>query len=80
MTSGIGVGKKKYLRLEMGEGSMELMTVIKRALDAKNILNPGKVLDMPHDSEVEEIPWQESNARKNWKDRISRLHLIESSI
>ena len=56
MTSGIGVGKKRYLRLEMGEGSMELMTVIKRALDAKNILNPGKVLDMPYDLKVEEIP------------------------
>ena len=56
MTSGIGVGKKKYLRLEMGEGSMQLMTVIKRALDEQNILNPGKVLDISKDSKVEDIP------------------------
>ena len=40
------MGKKKYLRLEMGEGGMQLMAVIKRALDAQGILNPGKVLDV----------------------------------
>ena len=45
--AGIGVGKKEYLRLEMGEGSMLMMERIKTALDSKNILNPGKVLDVP---------------------------------
>lgn len=48
------MGKKEYLRLEMGEGSMLMMERIKTALDSKNILNPGKVLDvrdiMTHDS------------------------------
>ena len=48
------MGKKEYLRLEMGEGSMLMMERIKTALDSKNILNPGKVLDvrdiMIHDS------------------------------
>ena len=38
----------------MGEGSMLMMERIKTALDSKNILNPGKVLDvrdiMIHDS------------------------------
>lgn len=41
------MGKKEYLRLEMGEGSMLMMERIKTALDSKNILNPGKVLDVP---------------------------------
>lgn len=40
------MGKKEYLRLEMGEGTMLLMERIKTALDSKNILNPGKVLDV----------------------------------
>ena len=40
------MGKKEYLRLEMGEGSMLMMERIKTALDSKNILNPGKVLDV----------------------------------
>lgn len=37
---GIGLVKKKYLPLEMGEGGMMAMRAIKRALDPNNILNP----------------------------------------
>ena len=69
--TGIGVGKKEYLRLEMGEGSMLMMERIKTALDSKNILNPGKVLDvrdiMIHDSAPAEkwtahgIVWKKRN-------------------
>lgn len=43
------MGKKEYLRLEMGEGTMLMMERIKTALDSKNILNPGKVLDVRGD-------------------------------
>lgn len=43
---GIGIGKKEYLVPELGEGSVELMKTIKRALDPRNILNPGKIIDI----------------------------------
>lgn len=43
---GIGIGKKQYLELEMGEGAIQMMRSIKRALDPNNILNPGKVIDV----------------------------------
>jgi D-lactate dehydrogenase (cytochrome) len=41
---GIGLGKRKYLRLEHGAVAVDVMRSIKQALDPKNILNPGKVL------------------------------------
>ena len=43
---GVGVGKKKYLAKEKGEGAVEMMRTLKRALDPHNILNPGKVVDV----------------------------------
>lgn len=43
---GVGIGKKEYLVPELGEGSVELMRTIKRALDPNNILNPGKIFDL----------------------------------
>ena len=43
---GIGVGKKEYLRAEMGENTINLMKAIKTTMDPKNIMNPGKMLDM----------------------------------
>lgn len=39
---GVGVGKKEYLVNELGEGTVELMRVVKRAVDPHNLLNPGK--------------------------------------
>jgi D-lactate dehydrogenase (cytochrome) len=39
---GIGQGKIPYLRRELGEAT-DFMSDIKRALDPKGILNPGKV-------------------------------------
>jgi D-lactate dehydrogenase (cytochrome) len=42
---GVGSGKKKYLEAEHGEG-LEVMRMIKRALDPENRMNPGKVLDV----------------------------------
>lgn len=40
---GIGITKAKFLRWEMGDSGVEVMRKIKRALDPKNILNPGKM-------------------------------------
>jgi glycolate oxidase len=39
---GIGMAKAAYLPLVMDDDSREFMTVIKRAVDPENILNPGK--------------------------------------
>ena len=36
--------KRKYLRAELGEGTLALMRTVKRALDPLNLLNPGKVI------------------------------------
>ncbi|BGP56170.1 D-lactate ferricytochrome c oxidoreductase [Rhodotorula sphaerocarpa] len=41
---GVGVTKRKYLRAELGEGTLGLLRTVKRALDPYNLLNPGKVL------------------------------------
>ncbi|KAF9001885.1 D-lactate dehydrogenase cytochrome oxidoreductase [Cyathus striatus] len=40
---GVGVGKKEYLVDELGEGTVDLMRMIKYVVDPLNILNPGKV-------------------------------------
>jgi len=37
--------KMKYLKAEHGEG-LEVMRMLKRALDPENRMNPGKILDM----------------------------------
>ncbi|MEA2432780.1 MAG: hypothetical protein QOG54_237 [Actinomycetota bacterium] len=41
---GIGLRKKEYLPLEL-PGAIEVMRAVKRALDPKNVMNPGKVFD-----------------------------------
>ncbi|RHY89556.1 hypothetical protein DYB35_010120 [Aphanomyces astaci] len=40
---GIGLGKKKYLALEHGGATTDVMRAIKAALDPHEILNPGKL-------------------------------------
>ncbi|KAL0947531.1 hypothetical protein HGRIS_013628 [Hohenbuehelia grisea] len=45
---GVGVGKKEYLVDELGEGTVELMRSIKKAIDPLNLFNPGKLY--PDDS------------------------------
>jgi D-lactate dehydrogenase (cytochrome) len=40
---GVGQGKAKYLKAELGEG-VAVMRAIKAALDPLDILNPGKIL------------------------------------
>jgi D-lactate dehydrogenase (cytochrome) len=41
---GVGQKKMKYLEAEHGSEALELMRVLKRAIDPKNIMNPGKVV------------------------------------
>jgi D-lactate dehydrogenase (cytochrome) len=43
---GIGLHKQGFLVDETGEGTVELMRTVKRALDPKNILNPGKIFTL----------------------------------
>jgi D-lactate dehydrogenase (cytochrome) len=43
---GVGSGKIKFMRQEHGAG-VDVMKAIKRALDPDNILNPGKIVDLP---------------------------------
>jgi len=42
---GIGLDKKKYLSLSIGESELRLMKAVKRLFDPNNILNPGKIFD-----------------------------------
>ena len=40
---GVGLHKQGFLVSETGAGAVEMMRMVKRALDPKNILNPGKI-------------------------------------
>lgn len=39
---GVGLAKAEYLPLILDENTREFMSIIKKAVDPKNILNPGK--------------------------------------
>jgi D-lactate dehydrogenase (cytochrome) len=43
---GIGLHKMDFLVTEAGAGAVEMMRTIKRALDPKNIMNPGKIFSI----------------------------------
>ncbi|HWI83541.1 FAD-binding oxidoreductase [Ramlibacter sp.] len=43
---GVGLHKMDFLVTEAGAGAVELMRTIKRALDPKNIMNPGKIFSL----------------------------------
>ena len=40
---GIGIGKQAFLAAEHGEGAVATMRAVKRALDPKELMNPGKI-------------------------------------
>jgi D-lactate dehydrogenase (cytochrome) len=40
---GVGLHKMDFLRTEAGDGAIDVMRTIKRAMDPDNILNPGKI-------------------------------------
>jgi FAD/FMN-containing dehydrogenase len=42
---GVGLEKKPYLGLSRSGPEIELMRTLKKALDPKGILNPGKIFD-----------------------------------
>ena len=42
---GIGINKKEYL-IKQHKDIIPLMRMIKKSLDPKNIMNPGKVFDL----------------------------------
>lgn len=50
---GIGVGKRKFMRLEHGETAVETMRTIKQAIDRKGTLNPGKIVPPKDDIDRE---------------------------
>ena len=41
---GIGQGKQKYLKTEIGQEAIDAMRAIKQAMDPQNIFNPGKII------------------------------------
>ena len=41
---GVGLHKMDFLVAQAGCGAVDMMRTLKRALDPKNILNPGKIL------------------------------------
>jgi D-lactate dehydrogenase (cytochrome) len=43
---GVGLHKMDFLVTEAGDGAVDMMRTIKRALDPKNIMNPGKIFVM----------------------------------
>lgn len=43
---GVGLGRKNYLHYCRSEVEIEMMRAMKRALDPKGILNPGKIIDL----------------------------------
>ena len=40
--NGVGLGKREFLVEELGEGTVELMKTVKKAIDPHNLFNPGK--------------------------------------
>jgi glycolate oxidase len=44
---GIGLEKKPYLKNQIGDAGIKMLQDMKRMFDPKNLLNPGKMFDMP---------------------------------
>jgi D-lactate dehydrogenase (cytochrome) len=41
---GVGQGKMKYLKTELGDQALMVMRALKQAIDPNNIMNPGKIV------------------------------------
>jgi|TARA_B110000211_G_scaffold232465_1_gene296287 D-lactate dehydrogenase (cytochrome) len=42
---GIGLSKLKHMRAEHGDGAVNMMRTIQKAIDPDNIMNPSKTID-----------------------------------
>ena len=49
---GVGQGKMNYLAAEHGRATLEVMRMVKHALDPHGIMNPGKMVDFPSPSVI----------------------------
>lgn len=52
---GVGVGKRKFLPLELGQNSVDLMRRLKLLLDPKGILNPDKIVKLERGDNLDEL-------------------------
>ncbi|KAL6880968.1 hypothetical protein J3F83DRAFT_720461 [Trichoderma novae-zelandiae] len=52
---GVGWGKKESLLWELGSETLGVMAAIKRSLDPRWILNPGKIMDVPWEKQKDEF-------------------------
>jgi D-lactate dehydrogenase (cytochrome) len=43
---GIGIGKQRWLVEELGDGAVEVMRMVKRAMDPLDLFNPGKIFSL----------------------------------
>lgn len=43
---GVGIGKKAFLQIELGDGPLKLMRDIKQKFDPYCLMNPGKIFDV----------------------------------
>jgi glycolate oxidase len=61
---GIGLAKSPFLRLQHSPAQVRAMQAVKRALDPKGILNPGKMFEIfrvwKHERLVVDLPWDQS--------------------
>ena len=48
---GIGLDKREFLKHSRSEDEIALMKTLKQALDPKGILNPGKIFEIPQNSQ-----------------------------
>jgi len=54
---GVGSLKRAFLEQDLGADAIDVMAAIKKALDPKNILNPGKVIPGPVPGVKELFDW-----------------------
>ena len=53
---GVGLAKTPFVREQFKDAEWNAMLAVKKALDPKNILNPGKIFDVFHPWEQKKIP------------------------
>ena len=64
---GVGLAKTPFVRNQFNQAEWNAMLAIKKALDPKGILNPGKIFDVfkPWDQKEENVllSWERSDAK-----------------